>query len=301
MGKKVFISYSHEQGEWVWKNLAPCLAAGGAQVIIDRERAEAGKAIIAQMDAQQNQADLSVLVLSPDYFASSYCRHEMNRALARDPEFLNGAVVPVLRVDCPLPPDLKKTLYADLQDDNDAAEWDKLMQACAADLGATAPAWLKTRDEMMKSFRNGKSICLETQGRVAWRGLFHDLRENYFFDLHRIDFQSGVTCSRRALVEEILRLTGSKITVPREPEDLKILHRVFEGRGYTTRVAFLHFEMVAGREYHNKADFFAALKHLIERHKLAVMIQTRIAFNELLPPELQDSPIANLAFQKLQG
>jgi hypothetical protein len=43
MGKSVFISYSHQQGEWVWNALVPCLKAGGAEVLIDRERFEAGR------------------------------------------------------------------------------------------------------------------------------------------------------------------------------------------------------------------------------------------------------------------
>jgi hypothetical protein len=36
MSKKVFISYSHRQGEWVWDKLVPCLRCGGADVFIDR-------------------------------------------------------------------------------------------------------------------------------------------------------------------------------------------------------------------------------------------------------------------------
>ena len=50
MPKKVFISYSHRQGDWVWDRLVPCLKAGGAEMLIDRERFEAGKALTGQMD-----------------------------------------------------------------------------------------------------------------------------------------------------------------------------------------------------------------------------------------------------------
>lgn len=35
---KVFISYCHKQGDWVWDRLMPCLKADGAKVMIDQKR-----------------------------------------------------------------------------------------------------------------------------------------------------------------------------------------------------------------------------------------------------------------------
>lgn len=54
---KTFVSYCHRQGDWVWEQLVPCLKAGGAEVLIDRERFELGMALVGQMDALQDQAD----------------------------------------------------------------------------------------------------------------------------------------------------------------------------------------------------------------------------------------------------
>jgi len=296
MGKKVFISYSHQQGEWVWHRLKPCLEAGGAEVHIDIERFKAGHDLTAQMDVEQDACDFSVLVLSPDYLASAMCRHEMQRAT------VCNKFVAVLRVDCTVPDEVKKTLYVDLHNDKKTEQWDLLLEACEADLGTTTPDWLKTRDEIVNSLEKGKSVCLETKGKVKWRELINDIQGRSPLDLKKIDFQSGATCSRRGLVEEILWVSGSKIAVPREPEDLKILQRIIMERDYTTILAFLRFDMIAGRKYHSKADFFSTLKHLLEseKRKLTLLIQTRMSFSELLPPELKDSP-PNLEYLKLVG
>ena len=132
MAKKVFISYNHKQGEWVCNNLVPCLRAGGAEVRIDAERFRAGKEVVAQMDAEQDVSDLSVLVLSPEYLASAMCRHEMQRAIECN------KFVAVLRADCAAPDEVKKTLYVDLRDDKAADQWDLLLAECEADLGAAA-------------------------------------------------------------------------------------------------------------------------------------------------------------------
>jgi hypothetical protein len=67
---KVFISYCHAQVDWVAGRLLPCLKAGGADVLIDRERFKPGKPVVGQMDAALDQSDRQVLVLSPEYFQS---------------------------------------------------------------------------------------------------------------------------------------------------------------------------------------------------------------------------------------
>jgi len=73
MGKHVFISYCHKQGEWVHERLLPVLRAAGCAVEIDAERGIAGQGVMGQMDVWQDQAEVSLLVLTPDYLASDYC------------------------------------------------------------------------------------------------------------------------------------------------------------------------------------------------------------------------------------
>jgi hypothetical protein len=70
---RVFVSYSHRQGEWVWQRLVPVLKVGGAEVLIDKDHFTLGTAVVGQMDALQAQAERHLLVFSPDYLASAYC------------------------------------------------------------------------------------------------------------------------------------------------------------------------------------------------------------------------------------
>ena len=81
----------------------PVLKVGGAEVLIDKERFKLGKAIVGQMKALQAQAERHLLVFSPDYLASTYCQHKMKKAVALDPGFSQGLIVPVMREACSLP------------------------------------------------------------------------------------------------------------------------------------------------------------------------------------------------------
>jgi hypothetical protein len=62
--KKVFVSYSWKQGEWVGDRLYPCQVAGGAEVLIDRKRFDAGLALFDQIDKTQDSAEVHVLSIA---------------------------------------------------------------------------------------------------------------------------------------------------------------------------------------------------------------------------------------------
>lgn len=295
MPKKVFISYSHKQGEWVWKNLVPCLRAGGAEVRIDIERFCAGKDVTAQMDAEQDASDLSVLVLSREYLASPMCQHEMQRAIACN------KFVGVVRADCAVPDEIKKTLYVDLRDDKAADKWDLLMRECEADLGATVPNWLHARDEVVRYLQRGDSVNLLVTHKPKWRELIIHLQKDHFSDFGMVDLQSPATTSRRGLVAEMLKVCGSTLPVPPEPEDLVTLGQVFEKRPTPVRIALIDFDMVAHRKQY-EVDLFASLRFLImTNRKLILLIQSRIPFIKLLPTNHPLSSITDLKTVELHG
>ncbi len=300
--KKVFVSYSSQQGPWVWDRLVPCLKAGGAEALIDRERFEAGKTVVGQMDATQDEADRHVLVLSPDYLASKFCKHEMDRAIALDPAFAKGIVLPVLRVDCKLPTKIAKPnpLYIDLRNDTDAAPWDKLMRACGADLGCDAAHWLEVRDEVRQHLRNNRSVSLVVQGKPKWRELIDNLRskddpKGRIPELANVDLESGAAVSRPGLVTEIIRVLGGRQAIPPAPEDLVELDR-FIGGVPRSHLVLRRFDHVAHRPHYG-TDLFSTLRNLVtDKRKLVLLIQSRAPLPTLLPA---DHPMSS-SFTSLQ-
>ena len=306
MGKKVFISYSHNQVEWVRKRLVPSLEAGGAVILIDYREFVAGRAAIGQMDSTQDRADVHILVLTDDYLTSKYCQHEMNRAIKLDPDFQNGIVLPVMRSNCQLPDSMRGTnmpIYVDLQNDKDAvAHWDKLMDASEANLGTTVPEWLKARDDIQMYIKRGDSVNLVTYGKVKWRELLDHIKKDYFNDFGTIDVESPGVTTRKALVEEILVQCGVRTSVSGGlGEDLVTLGRVLSLKASPSRLIIKRFHQVKIRQYYD-LELFSALRNLItESRKLVLLIQSRIPFIELLPHDHPMSSITNLKTIELRG
>jgi len=299
MSKIVFISYCHRQGEWVWQRLVPCLKAGGAEVSMDVERFRAGVGVIGQMDAAQDQADASLLVLTPDYLRSEDCRHEMQRAIARDPQSANGSTIPVVRSECELPVEIKaaKPLWINLTDDKDSAKWDMLLKVCGADLGAEAPHWLARRDETLQFLQRGQSVNLVVGGDPRWRELIEHLSAAHLPELRTVDLARGATASRRALVEELLKACGVNQPVPAPPEDLVVLDRALSACPTPSRVALLHCDRMADRSDYD-INLFDALRYLImDARKLVLLVQSRRPFAQLVP---HDHPLSAIDLKTVE-
>lgn len=296
----VFVSYSHCQGDWVWDRFVPVLRAARVDYHIDRERFKAGHRVVGQMDTVQSRCDVHVLILSPEYLASDYCRHEMTRAVSSDPRFERGAVVPVVRVDCPMPAEIAEPnpLYVDLRDDGSAAPWDLLLAACDVVFGAAVPEWLAARDHTRRFLERRQSVNLIVSGNPPWEALLTSLRTE-FPDLGRINLERGAAASRRGLVAEILKAAcGVAVCVPPEPEDLVELDRVLVEREFTW-LALTHFDIVARRHDRYQVDLFAALRALMtdEPRKLALLVQSRAPFATLLP---RDHPLSAIDMKTVE-
>ena len=225
---KVFVSYAHTQGAWVWERLVPVLKAGGAEVFIDHERFEAGRAVVGQMDAVQDQAERQLICWSADHAASNACGHEWRRALAKDPGFQSGLIL-LARLDgaalpAEIPTDLHQPLYIDLRDDSKPDSWQLLLRGCAAEFGTSAPAWLCARDEVATALARFRSVNLVVRGRkLRWRELIEDVKERAAPDLALVDLQDPRAHTREGLLAAMLAALGMGVVkLPKKPQDLAV-------------------------------------------------------------------------------
>ena len=256
--------------------------------MIDRERFVAARAVYTQMDEVQDRAERQILVLSPDYLASKPCQHEMKRAIARDPKFELGITVPVKRIDCTLPPSIKRPdpLIVDLRDESMPEPWDSLLHTCRLDLGVDAPEWLHAHDAVHRYLSRGQSVNLIVTGQVRWRPLLEHLREDPALGLGMVKLDAIEAMHRPSLVQQILKQCGCPAPgpVPGKPEDLVMLGRVLKALPRAPRLALTSFDHVSHRLGEYEVDLFVALRDLMmDARKLVLLVESRAPFATLLP------------------
>lgn len=291
---KVFVSYSHKQGTWVWERLMPVLRAGETEVLIDRERFKAGVAVVGQMDKIQGTADVHVLCLSADYLVSDACCHEIECAIACDPRFTKainprvkrGLVVPVRLDDTPLPAAIAgpNPLWVDMREDPDPEPWRLLLDRCQVDLGMSAPAWLAARNDIVRFLKRRQSVnLLVTRDGVRWRELIEHLKNERFAHLACVDFQEPSTIPREGLLNSILSRLGARERVRHRPNDLADFTRILSTYAAPVHIVIGHFDLAPQRKGYG-ADFFSAFRWLtMETRKVVLLIQSRTPFAALLP------------------
>ena len=292
MAQKVFISYRHHQQEWVWDRLVPVLEAGGVDLLIDRDRFKAGEGVVGQMYATQDSADASVLVITPQYLESAYCRHEMQRAVGKH------KTIPVVRADCDIPESLQNPdplLRVDLQEPEDPDQWGALLEACEA------PSWLKASERVVRYLERGQSVNLVVKGEALWKPLLRRVRRDLGEPLGEVDLERGLALSRPSLVELILEQCGVPRQVAPEPEDLIELDRALDRKSAPSHLAMLHFDYAAERDNYG-LDLFTTLRHLMMgSRKLVLLAHSHKDFANLLPKHHPMSSLTSIQTVELRG
>jgi hypothetical protein len=296
----IFVSYSHKQSEWIQSRLIPVLRAAGGKVLVDIDHFLAGQTVIGQMDSLQSTASRHLLLITSDYVASDYCRHEMDQAIKSDPSFAASKVLPVRLDSTPLPLALAGTsglgsapVYADLRDGKNAAAWDLLLNSCFLSLpGTDAPTWLRALDQTKTYLERGESVNLVVRNRnVDWRAWIEQFAATRFKEIAVVDLGHPRAVPRNGLISEILKATGrSNTAVPPPPNDLPFLADAFE-TGSRSHLALKHFDYVKDRIHYGN-DLFSSLRWLVmEARQLVLLAQTSVPIANLLPPKHELSVI----------
>ncbi|MGH1366954.1 MAG: toll/interleukin-1 receptor domain-containing protein [Calditrichia bacterium] len=290
MKKSIFISYSESQIEWVKSSLVPVLEAGGADVLVDYREFKSSRLMIGQMDELQDRADINLLVLTADYFESSYCRQEMERAVDRDPRFDDSILLPVKREDVALPDAMGGVFepnYVDLQDDKIAGQWRLLMDACGASLGCDVPYWLHMNQYLAEQLVEGQSLNLVVENTyMKWRELLEHLHRNVLPEMGVLDLRSEECATRKGFVSGLLRAAGVPASVPDEPHDLTVL-TVKLKRKQRSYVILKNFEsLISNESFLGQTDLFQTLRTLMfTDERISILLQTEKPLKDLIPDE----------------
>jgi hypothetical protein len=137
----VFISYSHQDKEWVDGVLVKTLQANGVDVLIDSDDFAGGATSIDNMTNAVENAQRMLVVLTPNWVSSEWTRFEGQLSVQTDPTGSKGKLIPILRQKCDPPKWMAIRSYLDFVDDGRITQqMDRLIRALKRPLGATEAA-----------------------------------------------------------------------------------------------------------------------------------------------------------------
>jgi hypothetical protein len=113
------LSYSQKDRECA-KELAQRLVEAGFSVFYDDSKLANGDSCAKSLADALRNARATLVIMSPDYFASDWSRSELEISIAlelEDTEREGGRIVPLLLRDCDIPPLLQARTYADCRTD----------------------------------------------------------------------------------------------------------------------------------------------------------------------------------------
>jgi tetratricopeptide (TPR) repeat protein len=136
----VFISYSRHDTEWVRGELLPRIEQSGLTAFIDFRDFACGAPNIKEMARGVKECPKTLLVLTPDYFASEWCDLELLMGQSLSPVNRDHRLIPLLRRPCDRPLYLGALTSIDFTDgaDQDLA-WRQLFTALGKPPAPTPP------------------------------------------------------------------------------------------------------------------------------------------------------------------
>lgn len=288
--RPLFVSYRHTEADWVKNHLVPVLEAGGSEVLRDTERFRAGPPVKGQMDAEQDKAQATVAVVTPSYFESDYCVHELERAQAKS----GHELVPVIR-DGEIPASLKHLLCVDLRPPENVEQWGLLLDSC------DAPLWSLGLQQAHRYVQNGGSLNVITNGHSLWRPFITRVKRLAAPDntIGEVDFDRPQTYTQRGLVKLLLAQCGIAHSLQDGEDELVVLDTQLTKLARPAAVTLLHLDHVArpGRQEAYSDGLFYALRYLTrDARKLTLLVQSDSPFDTLVR---QTHPVSKLLMDAL--
>lgn len=201
----VFISYSHNDKEWVKDWLLPHLESAGIRICIDYRDFKIGLPALDNMADAAVKSSKTLFVMTPNWTVSEFSQFEALVTQTIDPIGRKGRLLPLMLKDSDLPARLQLLTYADFKD---PSNWDAEIERLIADIrqpptalshtGAAAPlapnlvhpyplqanftGRLQEREELTKWLRDDlkpiyELIAIGGMGKSAltWYWLIHDV------------------------------------------------------------------------------------------------------------------------------
>jgi tetratricopeptide (TPR) repeat protein len=129
----VFISYSNRDKEWVRGELLKRIEAAGLKAFIDCQDIRPGGASLAECERGVRQSRKALLILTPNYLESRWCRAEMNMIQTLDPDNTTGLLIPALKSPCEKPLRISSLSHIDFTEGTDLYHaWRQLLTALGA-------------------------------------------------------------------------------------------------------------------------------------------------------------------------
>jgi tetratricopeptide (TPR) repeat protein len=138
--RKVFISYSHKDQEWVRGWLLRRLEDAGILVHIDFRDFEFGVASLINMERAVEECAKTLWVLTPNWIDSEPAQFEAAMAQTADPLGLRKRILPLMLQDCRLPRRIGMLTYVDFRDrSNWECQFERMVDQIREDFARLVP------------------------------------------------------------------------------------------------------------------------------------------------------------------
>ncbi len=303
---KIFISYAHEQGPWVWRYLVPVLKAAGADLLIDVERFKYGVSVPRQMNEAQDEAEYQLLCFSRAYFQSSYCDHEWRRAVASDPAFSSGKIIPLKMEQVDLPAEIQQSnpLFGKLHRLDDPMPWRKLIVSVNLNSSWCPLSWLNASVEISDKMKDTIPVNLVVDDHVEVDTLLkhlvaQEMPTPLLPKLQRVslaDFQCA-TCT--GFLNLILQRLNIQTPLPYEKLAATAEFGAAIRRVDKAFLALEKFDMVQDKDRQEEYghNLFSGLYALTTDRILSLLVISRKPYARLVPKE---HPISNIPFHMVE-